>query len=511
MKQIPIYKTEKELGLAEEILAKSSISYCSPVSVNKNPNEYLLKHDMKVFSAILNRAEAVNKDQIDLFYLKDILVSTGWNLNDDVFTLSQTWSARNTAEDKQFNLGHNQKEIIGHMTSQYPIDAQGNVLDSTLAIDELPDKFHIVSSSVIYRFWPEPEYMAKINNIIAEIEAQGDDKPKWFVSMEALFDDFDYALMDGNKKQVIIPRTEASAFLTKHLRAYGGGGVYNNYRVGRVLKNIVFSGKGLVENPANPESVIFNDTTPFKASASEINFEILQDLGYANNSNVNLKETDLMNETELLKKQLDEAKAALKAEQTAKADLEKKLTDEANKSIQAKVDELTKTVEAAKAKTVEVEASLKAKDVELVEANKKLVEVNDKLAKANEQLTKIENEKRVLARKTELVTKLGLKDDVAADLVETLSVLNDEAFAKYVEKSPKPVAATQTQEDEEKKKTEAAKAEAAKKALENAEPNKDTGSANLTATADVEETRKKIRDTYAASKGKDKNIEQPKK
>ncbi len=506
MKQIPIYKIEKELGLAEQITAKSSVLYSSPVFAEKNP-----KTDRN-FDAILKRAIAVNKDQIDLFYLKDILVSTGWNLNDDVFTLGQTWSARNTAEDKQFNLGHNQKEIIGHMTSQYPVDINGNVLDSALAIDELPDKFHIVSSSVIYRFWPDPEYMGKINNIIAEIETQNaDDKPKWFVSMEALFDDFDYALMDGNKKQVIIPRTEASAFLTKHLRAYGGGGVYNNYKVGRVLKNIVFSGKGLVENPANPESVIFNDTTPFKASASEINFDILKDLGYANNSNVNLKETDLMNETELLKKQLDEAKAALKAEQTVKADLEKKLTDEANKSIQAKVDELTKTVEAAKAKTIEVEASLKAKDVELVEANKKLVEVNDKLAKANEELTKIENEKRVLARKTELVTKLGLKDEVAADLVETLSVLNDEAFAKYVEKSPKPVAATQTQEDEEKKKSEAAKAEAAKKALENAEPNKDTGSANLTATADVEETRKKIRDTYAASKGKDKNIEQPKK
>lgn len=507
MKQIPLYKAEKELGLAEQILAKSSVAYISPAFAEKAP----VKELALSLSAIKNRATAVNKDQIDLFYLKDILVSTGWNLNDDVFTRQQTWSARNTAEDKQFNLGHNQKEIIGHMTSQYAIDCNGEALASDLTIDDLPDKFHIVSSSVIYRFWPDADYMKKINQIVAEIEEQTDDKAKWFVSMEALFDDFDYALMDSKGKQTIIPRTEASAFLTKHLRTYGGKGVYNDYKVGRVLKNIVFSGKGLVENPANPESVIFNDTTPFKASASEINSEILQGLGYANSSNINPKEIDSMaNENEV-----NDLKAALAAAKAEKADLEKKLTEEANKAVQAKVDELTKTTEAAKAKAVEVEASLKAKDAELVEANKKLSEVNDKLAKANEVIKKAEDEKRALARKASLLG-LGHNEEVATNLAETLSVLSDEAFAKYVEKSPKvtPVVATEDDKkksEEEAKKTEAAKAEAAKKALDNAEPNREAGSASVVATADMEATRRKIADTYAASKGKAKNVEESKK
>lgn len=503
MKQIPLYKAERDAGLAEQVFAKSSVAYVSPAFAEKCPAKELALS----LSAIKNRATAVNKDQMDLFYLKDILVSTGWNLNDDVFTRQQTWSARNTAEDKQFNLGHNQKEIIGHMTSQYSIDCKGEALASDLTIDELPDKFHIVSSSVIYRFWPDADYMKKINQIIAEIEEQTDDKAKWFVSMEALFDDFDYALMDSKGKQTVIPRTEASAFLTKHLRTYGGKGVYNDYKVGRVLKNIVFSGKGLVENPANPESVIFNDTTPFKASATEINPEFLQGLGYANSSNINSKETDSMaNENEV-----NELKAALATEKAKAVELEKKLTDEANKAVQAKVDELTKATEAAKAKAVEVEASLKAKDAELVEANKKLADVNEKLAKANDIIKKAEDEKRALARKAALLG-LGHKEEVAASLAETLSVLSDEAFAKYVEKSPKVTqVATLLVTEDEVKKSEAAKAEAAKKALDNVEPNRDAGSASVTASADMEATRKKIAETYAASKGKAKNVEEPKK
>lgn len=511
MRSIPIYKAEKEAGLATAILANASIAYLSPASVNKTPDT---KKSLSL-AAVQNRAVAVNQNQIDLFYLKDILVSTGWNLNDDVFTLMESWTARNSAEDKQFNLGHNQKEIIGHMTSQYCIDTESQVLADDLAVDELPDKFHIVSSSVIYRYWPDAKYMEKINSIIAEIEAQTDEKPKWFVSMEALFNDFDYALMDSNGKQIVLPRTEASAFLTKHLRTYGGKGVYKDYKVGRLLKNIVFSGKGLVENPANPESIIFNNTTPFKASASEINSEVLSGLGYALNSKIILPENHIMNETDLLKKQLSEAQANLAAEKSAKAELEKKLTDEANKAVQAKVDELTKAADAAKNLAVETEAKLKAKADELVEANKKLAEANDKLVKASESLKKIEDEKRVLARKAELASKLGLAEDVAAGLVETFAALDDAAFAKYIEKAPKAQASKPFMDDEEEKKkkeaeaakTEAAKAEAAKKALENAEANNETGAANANQNADVEATRKKIRESYANSKPGKKNSE----
>lgn len=527
MKQIPVYRAEKEAGLFEKIQASASIAYYSPVFANKSPN--IDVGLIQSLPAIKNRAIATNQNQVDLFYLKDILVSTGMNLNDDVFDLAETWAARNTAEDKQFNLGHNRKVVegkviyvndtIGHMTSQWCIDDKGETIADDATIEDLPSKFHIVSSAVIYRYWPDSEYMEKINSIIAEIEAQTEDKPKWFVSMEALFANFDYALVDSKGKQTVVPRTEASAFLTKHLRTYGGKGVYKDYKVGRLLRNIVFSGKGLVENPANPQSVIFNDTKPFKAAASEINPEVLNGLGYAFNSNEFFKENKSMNEVEILKKQLDETKAALAVEQNAKAGLQKQLTDEANKSVQAKVEELNKTAEAAiKAKT-DLEAQLKVKADEVEKANKALAEANDKLAKASEALKKVEEDKRALARKGELVNKLKLDEASANELAETLSALSDEAFAKYVEKAPKAEAAKTTDDEEAKKKknkeeeeayakSEAGKAEAAKKALENAAPNKEIGSANASANADVEATRKKIAETYnAARAGKRQNDE----
>ena len=66
----------------------------------------------------------------------------------------------------------------------------------------------------------------RMNNIIEEIE-----EGKWFVSMECMFPNFDYALRDSQGESKIVRREEASAFLTKHLRAYGGTGKYEGYTV----------------------------------------------------------------------------------------------------------------------------------------------------------------------------------------------------------------------------------------------------------------------------------------
>ena len=42
----------------------------------------------------------------------------------------------------------------------------------------------------------------------------------------------------------------------KHLQAFGGTGVYQGYKVGRVLRNVVFVANGFVKSPANPGSVV---------------------------------------------------------------------------------------------------------------------------------------------------------------------------------------------------------------------------------------------------------------
>jgi len=449
MRTIPVYKAERDLGLAELIQSNSSIAYHTKAKADANKNI----HKALTFDAVNKRAIAENKNQIDLFYLKDILVSTGWNLNEDIFIHDEIWPARNTAEDKQFNLGHNQKEIIGHMTSQYAINSKGEILGDELDIDSLPDEFHIVSTAVIYRYWPDKDYMEKINQIVAEIEEAKEGESKWFVSMECLFSNFDYGVIDSSGTQSIIPRNSASAFLTKHLRAYGGTGEYKDCKLGRVLRNITFSGKGLVENPANPKSIIFEDSIPFKAQAALNNPTFLVDVGYTNSSEKISKENDSMaNEnTSALEEKLKETQAALMAEKTAKAELEKKMTEDANKAVQAKVDELTKVADAAKAKTVDVETQLKAKIDELAKANKDLVEVNEKLVKAEKSLAEIELEKKALARKTELVTKLNFDETAATKLVKSYAKLSDEDFAEVVANTPKlTVASTKVEPPEVK-------------------------------------------------------------
>ena len=284
MNKLPIYKAEIEDGLKEQILSTASITSASCVEI-ADPFE------CKTFKAV-----AENKDQIDLFYLKSILVSTGWNKNDDVFDRAEVWVSRTTPEDKPFNYEHDQSQIIGHITACKAIAADGNLIAEDISVDELPNKFHITTSAVLYKFWEDPTKQEMMNKIIEEI-AQG----KWFVSMEALFSNFDYAVVDGTQSKVVA-RNEDTAFLTKYLRAYGGNGTYNNLKIGRLLRNITFSGKGLVRKPANPESVIFKETEAFKSNSGYVLSEIVQS-----------KEINTMNEQEIseMQKQIETLNTSL--------------------------------------------------------------------------------------------------------------------------------------------------------------------------------------------------------
>ena len=74
-----------------------------------------------------------------------------------------------------------------------------------------------------------------------------------------MFANFDYAVITPSNDHKMIVRSEDTAFLSKHLRAYGGSGDYQGNRVGRLIRNLTFSGKGLVKVPGNPESIIFDN------------------------------------------------------------------------------------------------------------------------------------------------------------------------------------------------------------------------------------------------------------
>ena len=184
---IKIYQSEINDGIGELIKSTASVAYCSEATVKRG--ELAVAKEVISNVDVLDRVVAENKDQIDLYYLESVLVSTGWNKNDDVFLSEATWAARNTPEDKQFNFMHDENDIIGHITGSYVLTKDGKaVADEDIA---RPDEFDIITQGVLYNSWTGEENRDRMSKIIAEIE-----EGKWYVSMECLFAGFDYALID---------------------------------------------------------------------------------------------------------------------------------------------------------------------------------------------------------------------------------------------------------------------------------------------------------------------------
>ena len=232
---IKIYQKEINDGIGELVKSTASVAYCSAATLKKSEAPFPeLKDLTDIELEKLGIAKAENKNQIDLYYLESVLVSTGWNKNDDVFLSEATWAARNTPEDKQFNFMHDENDIIGHITGSYVLTKDGKAVADDDATK--PDEFDIVTQAVLYNSWTDEENRERMQKIISEIE---DDK--WYVSMECLFAGFNYAVINDKGEAKILARDEESSFLTKHLRAYGGTGEYEGYKIGRALANISFS------------------------------------------------------------------------------------------------------------------------------------------------------------------------------------------------------------------------------------------------------------------------------
>ena len=242
-----IYEQEKIDGLEESLNSSASISYAcvaEPYSGSKKDSKYL-------------KSMASFNDE-DLYYVQSILVSSSWNKNDDIFDKIEVWNAKNTPEHKPTNLEHDENSIIGHIISNWPITEDGILIDESTPIENLPDKYHILTGSVIYKSFSDETLRNRSATLISEIE-----EGTKYVSMECFFKGFDYGLLDKETNQYhILGRNEDTAYLTKFLRSYGGVGEHENYKIGRVLRNIIFSGKGFVNKPANEDSIIFSKNMP---------------------------------------------------------------------------------------------------------------------------------------------------------------------------------------------------------------------------------------------------------
>ena len=169
--------------------------------------------------------------------------------------------------------------------------------------------------------------------------------------MECVFSGFDYAVVAPNDDNHIVARTNDTAFLSRHLRAYGGTGEFQGHKVGRLLKNITFSGKGFVEKPANPDSIIFDRETAFDFTNASIaknlfsyNNGVSVRVGNDEFSETNSQENlDMSND--ILNDQIQELKEALAAVKAENKELNAQVAEANVGKWEAQVAEMKEQVE----------------------------------------------------------------------------------------------------------------------------------------------------------------------
>jgi len=406
---IKIFKHEIQDGVAELVKTQASIAYCSRVDdLHKRGLPSIADH-IKIPDS-LQIALAENKNQLDLYYIESVLVSTGWNKNDDVFTPEATWAARKTPEDKQFNFMHDENDIIGHITGSYVLTKDGkSVADED---DARPEDFDIITQAVLYNSWSDETNKERMDKIIAEIE-----EGKWYVSMECLFSGFDYAMIDNKGMAKILERDEASAFLTKHLKSYGGTGVYEGYKLGRALSNISFSGKGLVSKPANPRSVIFNNTV-----ANVINFN-----AYSKFSIGEIK----MAEDTLFETQLREVRDQLAKAKIENEAIKAKIEEAKDKEFASKVDSFKTAAEQSHATIDQLNEVIKSTQARVAELEDALAQSSNQLAEATMHMGEMKKKEKMQKRMASLV-EAGFEQEEVETTLAAFDALDDASFEAVV-------------------------------------------------------------------------------
>ena len=407
MSKIKVFSKEERDGIADLVKSQASVAYCSPANLHKSDLATAL--DFIASQDVKDRVVAENKDQTDLHYIEAVLVSTGWNKNDDVFTTQATWDARNTPEDKQFNFMHDENDIIGHITGSYILNKDGVRVEADQT--ESPEEFDIITQAVLYNSWMDPNNKERMEQIIAEI-----DENKWFVSMECLFAGFDYALINPEGKKQIVTRDETSAFLTKHLRSYGGDGEYEGHKLGRALTNISFSGKGLVSKPANPRSIILNSKSVGTFNVSD------------NDSNLFIGDLQ-MSDITLLEKQLDDARSELAEAKTENEAIKAKIEEAKDAEFASKISDFETAEDQHKATITEMEETIKSTQARVAELEDALTKSQSDLSEAIQNVTEMKEKEKQEQRKAAL-TEAGL--DTTDESVEALFSLEDVAFEAVI-------------------------------------------------------------------------------
>ena len=258
-----------------------------------------------------------------------------------------------------------------------------------------------------------------------------------FVSMECIFRGFDYAVQSPDGDNHIVARNEETSFLTRHLRSYGGTGEYQGHQVGRMLRNITFSGKGFVEKPANPESVIFDNDEIFDFAGASVSKNL-----FSKNNGVSVRveqnilsnagsEEEILMTSDFLNEQVKELKEALATSQAEVKELSEKVSKANVEKLEAEAVELNQTVESLSETVAQAEELAKA-DAEKIEAlEATIAELTEAKDTAEAAIAEMEEKEKRNARAAALI-EAGIAADQVEAKLETFASLTDEQFSEVV-------------------------------------------------------------------------------
>jgi len=453
-----IFDQEIKDGIDNLLSSTASITYACMVEPCVPSQK-----DTKYFKSI------ASFDDEDLYYVQSILVSSSWNKNDDIFDKNEVWQARRTPEHKPTNLEHDESTIIGHIISNWPITEDGILIDENTPVENLPEKYHILTGSVIYKGFSSPELRERSLKLISEIE----DGTK-YVSMECFFKGFDYGLLDqSNGTYNILSRNESTAYLTKYLRAYGGLGEHENYKIGRVLRNITFTGKGFVNRPANEDSIIFSKKMIMPVTAS-LSIDNIEEKNHEfDNSGVLNVQSNIQSETLTMSSVQTETEVQTETQEVNAVATETVVTTEVDAvatELQTKIQELTSANETLQNELATL-AEIKDTEIKSVkeEAAKKMQEKDNYMKQKEEEMKKAKSELEValntiaeyVAKEEAMMKKekkmkrvaslvqAGIDNETAETTVDKFESLDDEAFATMTSLLAAKKGAMKSEEEDE--------------------------------------------------------------
>lgn len=218
-----------------------------PVMVEANIEVIEPTDDLK--KSVASIIEFPDNKTPDLLFFSGNFVNSGENLNHAYFLPSEMVKAAPTIDHKALDIEHAEDQIVGHIYSSKFIDGSGKALDinelTSVGESELNGmKIGVLIAGILYKSrFPE----------LAKEVAGG----KWKLSMETFFQDYDVKI--GN---VIMSRNEAeslgfaSEIIGKVAKILKEGKEITAGAITRVLRGLLFSGCGLVKNPADPKCVI---------------------------------------------------------------------------------------------------------------------------------------------------------------------------------------------------------------------------------------------------------------